>query len=140
MRHINFLAVVWAIALLFVWADARAAKVPVELVTPTQNTDGTPLTDLAKVTIEWGSCSGAAFGTKQAAIDIVTTKTGVQLNSFIYPTGLARVCARAYAINSKGVSSDASNVASKDLLPSTGKPVTLGAPVILKFTSDKEEF
>jgi hypothetical protein len=130
-----------SIALLVVCGVAQAAKVPVSLITPTQNepyTDdkgvahpASPLTDLAKIIIEWGTCSGTAFAVRQAAVEIQTTATGTTLRTFVYPTGIAKVCVRAYAINADGVSSVASATASKDLLPAAGKPVTLGQPVVL---------
>lgn len=112
---------------------AHAAKVPVEVITPTTNTDGTALTNLASVEIEWGTCNGTAFGTKQSSIVVPTTAPGVKLSSPIYPTGLTKVCVRAYAFNTQGAKSDASNVGAKDLLPKPGKPVTLDQPIILSF-------
>lgn len=127
-------------ALLFLYSGVTlGAKVQVELVTPTQNEDGTTLTDLAQIKVSWGTCNGSAFGTYQASVILPFTQTGVKLTTFIYPTGLTRVCAVAYAINSSGVSSVASNVAWKDLLPATGKPVTLGQPVILNFVQPDQE-
>lgn len=110
---------------------AQAAKVPVSGLNPTENTDGTPLTDLAQIRIEWGSCVGNNFGTVQAGLVITATVAGAPFSAFIYPTGLTKVCVRAYAINTSGASSVASNTAFKDLLPATGKPVTLGQPVVL---------
>lgn len=119
------------IALLLGCGVAQAAKVPVSGLNPTQNTDGSSLTDLAQIRIEWGSCVGNTFGTVQAGVVITATVPGAKFSTFIYPTGLTKVCVRAYAINTAGVSSDASNTAFKDLLPTTGKPVTLGQPVVL---------
>jgi hypothetical protein len=116
---------------LLVCGVAHAAKVTVLWTNPSQNTDGSSLTNLTQVRIEWGSCVGDAFGAVQAGVAVPTTTSGAELSAFIYPTGLTRVCIRAYAINAVGVSSDPSSVAIKNLLPSVGKPVTLGQPVIL---------
>lgn len=121
-----------SICLLIACGVAQAAKVPGSLVTPTQNTDGSALTDLASVRVEWGSCTSSnGFGAVQSGIVITTTAVGATINFFIYPTGLTKVCLRAYATNAAGVSSDPSNTAWKNLLPTTGKPVTLGQPVVL---------
>lgn len=121
---------------LLVSGPSFAAKVPVSLTTPTTNTDGTPLTDLASIEIEWGTCNGTAFGVKQASRLIGIFETGVLLQSFVYPTGMTKVCVRAFAINMKGVYSAPSNVASKDLIPGPDKPVTLGQPIILSFNKE----
>lgn len=108
---------------------ANAAKVDVHWVNATMNTDGSPLTDLVSVKVEWGSCTASnGFGTLQAAI----TVPAALLTTSIYPTGLSKVCARAYSINAQDVSSAASNVASKTLLSTLGKPVSLGQPIILE--------
>lgn len=119
------------IALLSLCGVAQAAKVQVSWKNPSTNTDGTPLTDLSYVIIEWGSCIGTTFGTMQSSRLIATTESGADMTSYVYPTGLSRVCIRALAVNMAGVSSAYSNTAFKDLLPSPGKPVTLGQPVII---------
>lgn len=119
--------------LLFGGGSAHAAKITAFWTNPTQNTDGSPLTNLVAVIVEWGSCVGTQFGTRQAAMTVQTTVPGAHLSTFIYPTGLKKVCVRAIAKNANGVTSDTSNVAPKDLLPATGKPVALGSPVILNF-------
>lgn len=124
------------ICLLGLCGVAQAAKVPVSVTTPTENEDGTALTDLASIEIEWGTCNGAAFGVRQAAVLITYPQVGARLSSFVYPTGLTKVCVRAFAYNSAGAKSDSSNIASKDLLPKPGKPVTLGQPVILSFNKE----
>jgi hypothetical protein len=80
---------------------AWAAKQRVVWTAPTQNTDGTPLTDLAGYRVEWGSCLAdkTTFGTYQAGINVGASAT----SAWIYPTGLNPVCVRLYAINSKNV-------------------------------------
>lgn len=109
---------------------AQAAKVPVTVQSPTLNTDGSPLTDLASIRIEWGSCVGNAFGTPQASIAIPATP-GAILAAAVYPTGLSIVCIRAYAVTRAGIESDPSNPVTKQLSPVLGRPTTLGQPVTL---------
>ncbi len=113
--------------LLLIAAPAFAAKIHVTWVNPTRNTDGTPLTDLAAIKIEWGSCNGVNFGTLQSSISVAP---GPQASA-VYPSGLSTVCVRAYAINSKGVSSAPTGVVSKKLFDALGRPVTLGQPITL---------
>ena len=112
---------------------ALAAKISVQFTTPTTNTDGSALTNLSHVIVEWGTCVGTAFGVKQSSITIPVTAIGQTRSTPAYPTGLTRVCIRAFAFNTLGTSSNPSNVAVKDLLPKPGKPVTLQQPVILSF-------
>lgn len=123
--------------LLLLPAAAFGAKVPVSLVTPSSNTDGSTLTDLAQIVVEWGTCVGSEFGVRQSAVAVQTTATGVALRTFIYPSGLSKVCARAFAINSKGAMSAPSNPASKNLIPTLGKPVILGQAIELLFNSQE---
>lgn len=127
----NYRSVLFA-ALIFA-STANAAKIPVSWVNPTQNNDGTPLTDLAFVRVEWGSCAGSAFGTLQASVKAMAPANSIA----IYPTGLTLVCIRAFAVNSTGVESISSNIAQKSILNTPGKPVTLGQPVILSFNSTR---
>lgn len=106
---------------------AHAAKILVSWTPPTQNTDGTPLTDLAGYRIEWGSCDGPNFGATQASI--LVNNPGAT-SAAVYPTGLPTVCIRAYARNSAGAESGPSNVAVKTL-STLGKPIPLGQPITL---------
>ena len=121
------------ICLLLACGVAQAAKVPVSWKNPTHNVDGTVLTDLSHIIIEWGSCNGVEFGVMQSSRLIATSEAGAELNSYVYPTGLSRVCVRAMAFNMQGANSAYTTTDFKDLLPSPGKPVTLGQPVILSF-------
>lgn len=117
----------------FVPKLGRATPIAIAWVNPTQNSDGSPLTDLTFIRIEWGTCNGQDsvtkawnFGTPQSSISVPPAgQTG-----FAYPTGIGFVCIRAYAINSKGGSSDPSGVVSKNLFGQLGKPVTLGQPIL----------
>lgn len=116
-----------ALVLLLVCPIAHAAKVKVSYTLPTENTDGSALTNLSHIIVEWGTCNGDSFGTRQSAVQV---PLGVS-TTFVYPSGMAKVCIRAFAVNTAGVMSSPSNTATKTLLPTTGKPVTLGQPVVL---------
>jgi hypothetical protein len=97
---------------------AFAAKLPVKWVAPTQNTDGSPLTNLAGYRIEWGSCTaGRAFGTYQAGINVAAPAT----SAWIYPTGLNPVCVRIYTMTT-------TNVLSAPAYASGSAPPTLSQP------------
>jgi len=120
--------------LCFMACSAHAAKLFVTLTTPDKNTDDTPLTDLASIEIEWGTCTGAEF-VRQSGVLIAFTEPGAQLKSPIYPSGLTQVCVRAFAYNMQGAKSASSNFAVKDLLPGPGKPVALDQPIILSFNT-----
>jgi len=105
--------------LLFGSSQALAAKMWVDCTSPTQNTDGSPLTNLAGFRVEWGSCgTNGTFGNYQAGVNVGPTVTRTP----IYPTGLATVCARVFAINSANVLSASSNVASRLALPKLNQP------------------
>lgn len=98
--------------------SAHAAKQRVVWTAPTQNTDGSPLTDLTGYRIEWGSCVNGAFGTYQAGINAPASAT----SAWIYPTGLNPVCVRLFAINSKN-SLSAPAHASAPAPPKLSQPV-----------------
>lgn len=117
---------------LLVTCSAHAAKVEVEWVNPSSNTDGSRLTNLASVIIEWGSCAGSnIFGTRQASITVPTTVPGASLSAFTFPVGLSPACFHARAVTTTGLSS-AWSAAVEWTAPATpGQPVTLGKPVIL---------
>lgn len=110
--------------MLFLPLMAHAAKLPVSWIPPVTNDDGSTLTDLKFIRVEWGSCVGSAFGVLQASI----TVPGSVTQTSIYPTGLTKVCIRAFAINAAGAQSSSSNVASK-VLSTLGKPQVLGQPI-----------
>lgn len=102
---------------------ALAATHTVTWVNPTQRTDGTslPASSITSTKVEWGTCSGTAFGTVigtastvGAATSLTYTTTGVYGN----------ICTHAYS-NTAGGTSAASNVAIK-IVPESPP----GAPVI----------
>lgn len=123
---------------------AHAAKILVEWVNPTtyepecdangQNCVSRPLAgDLANIRIEWGTCTANnQFGTIQSSV-MVPQLPAAKTSTFIYPSGLTKTCVRGFAITVHGIQSRSSNISVKNLLPTTGKPVTLGQPVIIEF-------
>jgi len=89
--------------------------------------------DLANIRIEWGTCTANnQFGTIQSSVLVAQLPTA-NTSTFIYPSGMSRTCVRGFAITVHGLQSRSSNISVKNLLPSTGKPVTLGQPVIIEF-------
>lgn len=124
--NLPWLVVLGVALALLVCLPSFAAKVPVSWQDPTENTDGTKLTDLKSIRLEWGTCNGAAFGTSQASILIPAGA----MHGFVYPTGMTKCCIRAFAVNTAGALSDSSSVVSKDLV-ALGKPQILGQPVVL---------
>lgn len=100
---------------------AYGAKMHVRWVAPTQNSDGTPLTNLAGYRIEWGSCNAdGSFGTYQAGLNVTNPAA---TDAWIYPTGLKLVCARMFSIRADNVLSVASNTASGTPPPILGQSV-----------------
>jgi hypothetical protein len=105
--------------------SAYAGTAIVSWTPPTTNTDGSaiPATgpgSLSSIRVEWGTCSGTLFGTKIGEVSTSPSFTSVEV------TGLAAGlhCFRAFAKNTYGQESAASNVASKDV------PLENVAPVI----------
>lgn len=93
LRVILYLALFVALVL----QASHAAKLKVIWVAPTQNSDGSKLTDLTGYRIDWGSCNpDGSVLFYQAGINVAATAT----SSWIYPTGLSSVCVRIFAINS----------------------------------------
>lgn len=114
--------------LVFLFAyNAHAAKIGVTWINATEYEDGSPYIDPAFVQLEWGTCVGAAFGVAQATIKFAYPAT----SGYVLPSGLSKVCIRAYSINSQGVMSLPSNVTSAIVPPVPNQPVTLGQPIII---------
>ena len=105
---------------------ALAATVNLTWTLPNTNTDGTPLAvgDLATTTIEYGSCSGAAFGTKVGQI-VVSAPLGATTSPNLTP-GVWCFRAMVTTTPAKGsVSSSFSNIKSATVPPATPSPPTL---------------
>jgi len=110
--------------------SAHAAKIPVSFTAPTHGDDGTVLSELDAVIVEWGSCNGSAFGSRQSALTTQDVAIGRRDRVWIYPTGLTRVCILAFAQNRHGTSV-ASTVLVVELV-SLDKPERLDQPIILE--------
>lgn len=118
MKYTKALLLVLFVVAIFAPLYAFAAKIRVTWVAPTQNNDGSPLTNLIGYRIEWGSCTAnGAFGTFQAGINVAAPAT----SAWIYPTALNPVCARVYSIAS-------GNVLSAPAYASGPTPYTLSKP------------
>lgn len=116
--HAVLLIILFLVAVL-VPLFAFAAKLKVTWIAPTQNNDGSPLTNLTGYRVEWGSCNAdGSFGVYQAGINVIAPAT----STWIYPTGLTTVCARLYSINSANALS-APAYASGPALPTLSQPV-----------------
>lgn len=107
-----------------VCSTARAAKLRVHFVTPTTNSDGSPLTDLAAIRIEWGTCNGLNWGTYVGGVNFPTSQIGVAGVDVVYPTGLNPICLRCFAMNSSNVFSLPSPTVVIELT-AAGKPIVL---------------
>ncbi len=113
--------------LLLALASPAFAATPPPLATwtlPTLNTDGSSIPasgpgSLVSVRIEYGSCSGAAFGTKAGEV-VVALPTASK--SFTNLTAPGVYCFQMYVMNTYNVESDVSNVATKTIAPT--KPGT----------------
>ena len=118
------------LALLLFTPAVFAADVSVSWTQPVQNMDGTaiPATGPGSIQtnrVQWGTCNGPAFGT------LIGSFSFPAATSYVV-TGLAPAayCFRAYAINTYGQASAASNVSSKAVDPPTPNPPVLAVPVI----------
>lgn len=105
---------------------ADAADLSVAWSLPTQNTDGSaiPTTGdgaLTATRVEWGSCSGSAFGTKAGEVTVALPATSARLTGIEPGTW----CVRAFARNGYGAESAASNVASRTIAAPVPKPPAL---------------
>lgn len=109
------------------WATrAPAADATLGWTLPTQNTDNSaiPATgagSLVSTRIEWGTCSGTAFGTK-AGEAVVPTPATTYVVTDLAP---ATWCFRLFAKNTYGIEGGPSNVVSKVAVPPTPKPPVL---------------
>ena len=112
---------------------ALAADITTTWTYPTQNTDGSAIPasgagSIASSRVEWGTCAGAAFGTKLGEASIpAPTRTHVA-------TGLppATYCVRVYATNTYGAQSDASSVASVIVNPPKPQPPVITTATVAR--------
>lgn len=111
-----------ALLLLLASVAATAGTATVSWTNPTSYTDGTALAlaDITQTRVEYGSCSGTAFGTKAGEVKIAgaaTTTGAITLPAATY-------CFRAFT-TAKGVESAASVVASRAVPQSAPNPPML---------------
>lgn len=109
-----------------IWQAARAADLSVSWTYPTTNTDGSAIPasgagSISGFVLEWGTCSGTAFGTKLGGAAPTSPATSYTV------TGLApgTYCVRIAAVNSYAVVSAFSNVANKTITAPTPNPPVL---------------
>lgn len=103
-----------------------AANADLTWVYPTTNTDGTTIPasgagSIASTKVEWGTCSGTAFGTKSGEAAVPAPTKTYQVTNL----GVGTWCFRANVSNTYGATSDWSGVVSKVVPPPTPNPPTL---------------
>lgn len=114
--------------------NSRAADATLSWTLATQNTDGSAIPasgagSLASTRVEWGSCSGAAFGTVAGTVTVPTPTTTHTITAL----GVATYCFRAFSRNSYGVESAASLVVSKIIPAPTPNPPVLSATITVAY-------
>jgi hypothetical protein len=110
-----------AVALFLIAGSAFAGQAVVTWTNPTARTDGSPLTNLAGTEVEFGTCSGTAFGTvigAQAVTGTATTLTITGLTAGTY-------CFRAQSVDANNLHSAWSAVASKVVPVAPPNPPTI---------------
>lgn len=116
---------------------AHADDLIVSWTNPTHNTTGTAIPasgpgSLTGTRLEWGSCSGTAFGTKAGE---VTAPAGATSATIAGVAPAATYCVRAFSRNTYGAESASSNVASKVVPVPVPNPPVLAVPVIAGMTT-----
>ena len=111
---------------------ARAADATVSWTHPTLNTDGSPIPStgagsISNTRIEYGSCAGAAFGTKAGEVNVAAPASSTTIIGLAAAT---TYCFRGYSRNSYGIESMASAVVNKLFPAPTPNPPMLAVPVI----------
>lgn len=128
---IAYAIVIALVAAVLLWAGgALGSDLVVSYLPPTTNTDGSAIPasgpgSLTQHRVEYGSCVGAAFGTKVGEVIAPAPATSATI------TGLAPAlwCARVFAKNTYGNESVASAVATKTIVAPTPN-----APVVTTMT------
>jgi hypothetical protein len=128
---IGILALVVMVLTLAVAAVANAADATLTWTMPTQNTDGSAIPasgpgSLTSTRVEFGTCSGALFGTKAGEQSVAAPATTMTISGF---SAAQTACFRAFVSNTYGVESAASAVASKVFPAPTPKPPVLSSTV-----------
>jgi hypothetical protein len=110
---------------------AWGATATINWQNPTQNEDGSaiPATgagSIASTRIEWGTCSGTAFGTKQGERVFTAPATSGAIDGL---AAGATFCFRGFSTNTFGQSSAASNVVARLIPAPTPRPPVLSSTV-----------
>lgn len=118
------------LVLLVIAARAFATDVAVTWTQPAANTDGSAIPasgagSIASNRIEWGTCNGATFGTRVGDRVVSPVATAATVTGL----GPGTWCFRAYATNTYGQESAASNAAQRVVNPPTPNP-----PVVTQAT------
>lgn len=106
-------------------SQTAAVSDTVTWTNPTANTDGSALTDLASVRLQWGTVSGGPYSTGSL---VVTDTTAAPVTTATIPragTGVGTLCYVAVAVSAAGQQSAPSNEACKTVAP---PPPTPNAP------------
>jgi hypothetical protein len=119
------------LGLLLLAGLANAGDALLSWTPPATNTDGSaiPATGAGSLTgtrVEWGSCSGTAFGTAAGTVTVPAPSTSTTITGL----GVATYCFRAFARNTYGSESLASAVVSKIFPAPVPNPPVLAVPVI----------
>lgn len=112
---------------------ALAADVSVTWTQPATNTDGSAIPEsgagsIASNRVEWGTCSGTAFGVKAGEKVVSPAATSTTVPNL----GPQTWCFRAYATNTYGIESAASNAASRVVSPPTPNPPVVTTATIVR--------
>lgn len=98
-------------------SQTAAVSDTVTWTNPTANTDGSALTDLASVRLQWGTAAGGPYSTGSL---IVADTSAAPVTTATVPragTGVGTLCYVAVAVASSGTESAPSNEACKTVAP-----------------------
>lgn len=114
------------LVLAFLAGPALAGSVQLNWTFPMLNTDGSavPATGAGAITstlVEWGTCNGTAFGTKQGG----ATVAAPALTYTVTNLGPGTYCLRAAVVNSYGVQSDWTAAVTATIAPPKPLPPAL---------------
>ena len=123
-RSVRPLFLAMVLVLVCIWAaSSKADSVTVSWTPPTQNTDGTPLTNLAGYRVLYGTSASSLTQTVQTPQNVSRTVIdGLAPGQWFF--GVT-------AFTSSGVESALSNIASKTIAAAPKMLVTVGGPVFV---------
>lgn len=129
--------------LLVAWSTVSASELNVSWTPPTHNTDGTPIlatgeTALTYFRVEWGTCSGTAFGVGQGELIVGASFLTAKLN---LATGTH--CVRVYAASGLGWSDPSNHVVAvvsdtPGAIPQPPSGITLAVQVVFQFVGARD--